>query len=81
MSTQILIRIDEDTKRKIQKIARSEQKSLSQKIREIIGSYVEEHDIEKSISSLWKEIGNSLKDSGYSAKDVERMVREVRSRK
>jgi len=78
---QILIRIDEELKRKVQQLARAEQKSVNQKIREIISQYVEEHDIERSLKSLWQEIGQEIKKMGYKPSDVDRIIREVRSGK
>jgi len=81
MATQILIRVDEDLKRKVQKLARAEQKSVTQKIREILYQYVEEHDIERSLKSLWKEIGEEIKKAGYKPSDVNRIIKEVRSGK
>ncbi len=81
MAAQILIRVDEDLKRKVQKLARAEQKSVTQKIREILYQYVEEHDIERSLKSLWEEIGEEIKKAGYKPSDVNRVIKEVRSGK
>ncbi len=81
MPVQILIRIDEEQKRKLQQLARAEQKSLNQKIREIISQYIQEHDIERALRSVWLEIGEELKNAGYNLLDVDRVIKEVRSGK
>jgi len=81
LSFPLLIRVDEEIKRKVQQLARAEQKSVTQKIREILYQYVEDHDIEKSLKSLWKEIGEEMKKAGYKPSDVDRIVREARSEK
>ncbi len=44
METQLIIRIDKSTKQKFSRIARTEGKTASTKIRELVSSYIEEND-------------------------------------
>jgi predicted DNA-binding protein len=79
MVLQVLIRVDKELKDKFQRISRAEQKSVNEKVRELMEEYVKEHDMEAAMRSLWDEIGQSLRKKGYKASDVNRMVKEVRS--
>ena len=81
MSTQILIRIDEDLKNTLHRLSRLEQKSLNEKIRELIEEYVREHNMEEAMKNLWDEIGESLKKKGYKKSDVDKMIKKVRAGK
>lgn len=81
MTTQILIRVDEDLKNTLQRLSRLEQKSLNEKIRELIEEYVKEHNMEAAMKNLWDEIGESLKKKGYKKSDVDTMIKKVRAGK
>ncbi|MEW6163033.1 MAG: ribbon-helix-helix protein, CopG family [Nitrospirota bacterium] len=81
MTSQILIRVDKELKDHFQRLSRIEQKSVNEKIRELIEEYVREHDIEAAMKSLWDEIGQSLKRKGYKTSDVDKMIRKVRAGK
>ena len=79
MVSQVLIRVDKELKDKFQRLSGREQKSVNQKVRELMEEYVREHDMEAAMRSLWDEIGLSLRQKGYKASDVSKMVKEVRS--
>lgn len=81
MGSQILVRIDKDLKNKFQRLSRFEQKSVNEKVRELITGYVREHNIEDTMKSLWNEIGQSLKKKGYKVSDVEKTIKKVRAGK
>lgn len=81
MSTQMIIRIDEEIKNKFSKLVRMEGKTVSEKIRELISEYAEEKDIGKYIDDLWNRIGTKAKRKGYSLSDVDKIIREVRKEK
>jgi hypothetical protein len=81
MTSQILVRVDKDTKEKFQRLSRFEHKSVNEKLRELMKEYVEEHNIERAMKGLWNEIGGSLKKRGYKVSDVEKTIRKVRSGK
>lgn len=81
MTSQILIRVDKDTKEKFKQLSRFEHKSVNEKLCELMKEYVEEHNIESTMKGLWSEIGASLKKKGYKVSDVEKTIRKVRSSK
>ena len=81
MTTQILIRVDEDLKNTLKRLSRLEQKSLNEKIRELIEEYVKEHNMETAMKNLWDEIGESFKKKGYKKSDVDKMIQKVRAGK
>jgi predicted DNA-binding protein len=79
MVSQVLIRVDKELKDRFQRLSRTEQKSINQKVRELMEEYVKEHDMEAAMKSLWDEIGQSLKKKGYKASDVNKKIKEVRT--
>ncbi len=79
MVTQVLIRVDKKLKDRFQRLSRTEQKSVNEKVRELMEDYVKEHDIEAGLRSLWDEIGQSLRKKGRKASEVNKMIEEVRA--
>jgi predicted DNA-binding protein len=81
LQTQMIIRIDAETKRKADALARHEGKSISQVIRELLDDYIRERDAGAYIDDLWNRIGTQLSSSGRSQKDVRKAVSVVRKGK
>ncbi len=79
MVTQVLIRVDKELKDRFQRLSRMEQKSVNEKVRELMEDYVKEHDIEAGLKSLWDEIGQSLRKKRHKASDVNKRIKEVRA--
>lgn len=79
MVSQILIRVDKELKDKFRRLSRTEQKSVNEKVRELMEEYVKDHDMEAAMRSLWDEIGQSLREKGSKASDVNKMIKEVRA--
>ena len=79
MVSQVLIRVDKALKDKFQRLSRTEQKSVNEKVRELMEEYIKEHDLEAAMRSLWDEIGQSLRKKGYKASDVNKVIKEVRT--
>jgi len=79
MAAQVLFRLDEETRKRFDRIARREGKSRSEKIRELIAGYVEEKDVGRAIEEVWEEAGSYLR-ARHSVRDVAKAVREVRRR-
>jgi len=78
MSVQMLIRVDPEIKESLIRIARSEGKSTSQMVREIIETYIKDRDIGAYIDDLWGRIGNKLKSKGIKQKEITEMIKQVR---
>jgi predicted DNA-binding protein len=79
MAKQMVIRIDDETKERFQRVSRMEGKSASEKLRELIENYVRKADISLVVDDLWERIGAKAKEKGVGEKDVERIVRETRA--
>ena len=79
MVSQVLIRVDKELKDKFRRLSRTEQKSVNEKVRELMEEYVKEHDMEAAMRSLWDEIGQSLRKKGYKASDVSKVIKKVRT--
>jgi predicted DNA-binding protein len=78
MTTQMIIRMDPETKDRIGKLARVEGKTTSQMVRELIENYIRERDIGTYIDDLWDRIGGKLKSKGVRKRDVGRAIKEAR---
>ncbi len=78
MTTQMLIKLDSAVKERFARLAQREGKTASQAIREAMEEYIREHDLSAQVDDLWDRIGGKLKKAGFRAKDVPRVVREVR---
>lgn len=81
MKSQLLVRIDKKLKQKFSILSQLENKSISEKVRELLEEYVREHDMETSLRDLWEEMGAEMRDRGYKEKDIKKIIGEVRSSK
>jgi predicted DNA-binding protein len=79
MGSQMLIRIDDETKERFYRLARMEGKSASEKIREMIEDYIAKTDISHVIDNLWSRIGLKIKDKGFREGDIEKMIQDARA--
>jgi len=80
MSTQMIIRIDEEVKNRLNKLARIEGKTTSGMVRELIEKYIEEHDIGAYIDDLWNRIGKKLKSKGVTSATINKAVKAARKK-
>ena len=78
MATQMIIRLDEKTKERLNRLARMEGKSMSQMVREIIEERLRERDIGAYIDDLWERIGNKLTSKGVTEAEVKKAIRQSR---
>ena len=81
MNTQLIVRLEEELKSKITKLAKAEGKTTSQVVRELVRNYVQERDMEGYIDDLWARIGTKLKARNVRRRDIARAVRNVRARR
>ena len=81
MSTQMIVRIDPELKSKVNNIAKTEGKSISEVVRELLEDYVKDRDIGLYIDDLWKRIGAKLESRGFGPKDIKSAIGEVRTKK
>jgi predicted DNA-binding protein len=78
MSTQMIIRIDPELKSRLNRLARIEGKTTSEKIRELIEGYIKDRDISAYIDDLWDRVGGKLKRKGIKPKAIGKAIREAR---
>lgn len=78
MSTQMIIRIDDDVKNRLSKLARIEGKTTSDIVRGLIGEYIKEHDIGAYIDDLWNRTGRKLKSKGVTPKTINKVIKASR---
>ena len=81
MSTQMIVRLDNELKEKIDRLARKEGKNTSQLVRELIEAYVVERDMSGYIDDLWDRLGAKLAAQGVKPGDIQQAIRDVRSGK
>ena len=78
MSEQLIIRLDPKTKVKLSSLSKSEGKSTSQVLRELIDQYIREHDLSGYLDDLWGRVGKRIQSKGFGAGDVPKAIREAR---
>jgi len=81
MEKQLIFRINKETKDKFYKIARMEGKTASDKIRELVNTYIAENDISSIIDDLWERISKKIKEKGFKEKDIDTAIKKVRASK
>lgn len=80
MATQIIIRIDDEVKNRLNKLARIEGKTTSEMVRELIEERIKERDIGLYIDDLWNRIGKKLKSKGVSPATIHRAIKASRKK-
>lgn len=78
MPTQMIVRVDTALKERLSRLARTEGKSTSRIVRELIEDYVSEHDIAPYIDGLWDRVGAKLRSKGVTPASVDKAIREAR---
>lgn len=77
----MIVRIDPELKTKVNNLAKTEGKSISEVVRELLEDYVKDRDIGLYIDDLWKRISTKLTSRGFGPKDIKRVIQEVRTNK
>jgi predicted DNA-binding protein len=78
MSTQMIIRIDDEIKSRLNKLARVEGKTTSEMVRGLIEEYIKERDIGSYIDDLWNRIGKKLKSKGVTTASINKSIKAAR---
>lgn len=81
MTTQMIIRIDPTLKDRVSNFAKAEGKNVSEIVRELLEGYVKNRDIGSYIDDLWGRMGTKIKKQGFSADDIDSIIRKVRAEK
>ena len=80
MESQMIIRIDENLKKTMYRLAQNEGKSASQVVREMVAEYVKERDMGSYIDDLWQRIGTKLKGARVKPQDIKQAIKDVRAK-
>ena len=81
MTIQMIVRVNPELKTRVNSLAKAEGKSVSEVVRELLVDYVRDRDISSYIDDLWERLGGKLKTHGITPKDIQRVIREVRTDK
>jgi Arc/MetJ family transcription regulator len=81
MSTQMMVRVDRELKAKVMRIAKTDGKSVSEVVRELLVDYVRDRDIGAYVDDLWDRIGGKLSARGVGPKEIQRVIKETRAAK
>jgi hypothetical protein len=76
----MIIRIDNEVKTRLNKLARIEGKTTSEMVRGLIEEYIKERDIGSYIDDLWDRTGKKLKSSGITPAAIEKAIRASRNK-
>jgi len=79
MANHMLIRIDDDLKTKLTRLARAEGKTTSGMVRELIREYIKDRDISAYIDGLWDRIGTKFIKRGIGPAQIDKAIRETRN--
>ena len=77
----MIVRINPELKNKVNTLAKAEGKCISEVVRERLEEYVKNRDIGLYIDDLWQGIGDKLTARKIGPKEIQRAIREVRSKK
>jgi len=80
MTTQMIVRIDPELKNKVNNIAKTEGKSVSAVVRELLEDYVKNRDIGLYIDDLWQRIGDKLISRKIGPKEIQSAIKKVRTK-
>ena len=80
MTTQMIVRIDEGVKNRLNRLARLEGKTTSEMVRELREERIKERDIGAYVDDLWNRIGRKLKAKGVTAAIIDKAVKEARKK-
>jgi len=81
MKKQMIIRIDKETKDKFSRIVRMEGKTSSEKVRELVNTYIADNDLSSVVDDLWSRISEKIKMEGFKEEDIDTVIKEVRTGK
>jgi predicted DNA-binding protein len=76
----MIIRIDDEVKNRLNKLARSEGKTTSEMVRGLIEEYIKERDIGSYIDDLWNRTGTKLKSKGVTPAMIAKAIKAARKK-
>jgi len=79
MTSQMIIRIDPELKKRFSTLAKTEGKPASEVVRELMAQYVRSRDIGTYIDDLWDRIGKGLREKGVDSTAVKSAIKKTRA--
>ena len=76
----MIIRIDDELKNRLNKLARIEGKTTSEMVRGLIEERIKERDIGAYIDDLWNRIGGKLRSKSVTPARINKAVRASRKK-
>lgn len=76
----MIIRMDDEAKNRLNKLARTEGRTTSDLIRGLIEDYIKERDIGAYIDGLWDRTGKKLKTKGVTNRTIAKAIKESRKK-
>jgi predicted DNA-binding protein len=80
MTTQLIVRIDEEIKKRLNRLARLEGKTTSEMVRELIEERIKERDIGAYIDDLWNRVGRKIKSKGTTPAAIKKAIKASRKK-
>jgi predicted DNA-binding protein len=77
----MIVRVHPELKARVNRIAKTEGKSVSEVVRELLEDYVRDRDMGAYVDDLWDRIGGKLSARGVGRKEIQRVIKEVRAGK
>ena len=78
MTTQMIIRIDAEKRRALNRLSKIEGKTTSAVVRELIDTFIAERDISGYIDNVWSRTGKAIREKGFTEKDIDRLIQASR---
>jgi predicted transcriptional regulator len=78
--TTLIIRIDDEVKGRLNKLARLEGKTTSEMVRELIDERIKDRDIAAYIDDLWDRTGKKLRSKGVTPSVIEKAIKASRKK-
>lgn len=78
---QLIVRIDEETRKKMARLARSEGKTSAEVLRNLIQGYIRDRDISGYIDDLWERSRKKLKARRIGPAAMKRLISRIRNEK
>ena len=79
MTSQMIIKLDSDLKKKVDIYAKTEGKTTSAVVRELLEEYVRDRDVSPYIKDLWDRIGSDLRLKGVTESKINSAIQKERS--
>ena len=78
MKEQLIVRIEENLKKRLKIVSRREGQSMSEKVIELVEDYVSQNDFPHLVDRVWEKISDDLRGRGFRPENVGEVIEEAR---